>query len=63
MRGRTCFVIAHRLSTIVNADRILVINNGDIVEQGTHQELVKKGGVYGRMWEIYTQATIGKEAV
>lgn len=46
MEGRTSFIIAHRLSTIKNADLILVMNNGDIIEQGTHDELMAKGGFY-----------------
>lgn len=50
MQGRTSFVIAHRLSTVVNADIILVVDKGDIVEKGTHEELLKKGGLYS---EIY----------
>ncbi|NLL90959.1 MAG: ABC transporter ATP-binding protein [Ruminococcaceae bacterium] len=50
MRGRTGFVIAHRLSTIKNADLILVIDDGDIVEQGTHSELLAKGGFYYDMY-------------
>lgn len=50
MAGKTCFVIAHRLSTIVNSDLILVLNHGEIVEQGTHQELLKKGGFYHRLY-------------
>ena len=49
MEGRTSFVIAHRLSTIRNADQILVINNGDIVERGTHAELVALGGFYASL--------------
>lgn len=46
MRGRTSFVIAHRLKTIENADQILVIQQGEIVEQGNHQQLMQKQGIY-----------------
>ena len=50
MEGRTCFVIAHRLSTIVDADLILVVKDGDVVERGKHAELLAKNGFYA---EIY----------
>ena len=50
MTGRTCFVIAHRLSTIRNADNILVVNQGDVVEQGTHEELMQGRGFYYRLY-------------
>lgn len=50
MRGRTSFIIAHRLSTIKDADLILVMNQGDIVEQGTHNELMEKGGFYSELY-------------
>ena len=50
MEGRTSFVIAHRLSTIKNADLILVMNHGDIVEQGTHEELLAKNGFYSELY-------------
>jgi ATP-binding cassette, subfamily B, bacterial len=52
MRGRTSFIIAHRLSTIKRADRILVIENGQIAEMGTHNELLKANGKYTK---LYTQ--------
>ena len=51
MRGRTSFVIAHRLSTIKNADLILVMKDGDIIEQGTHDELMAKNGFYAQLYE------------
>ena len=51
MEGKTCFVIAHRLSTIENADLILVVDEGEVVEQGTHRELMNRGGTYRRMYE------------
>jgi ATP-binding cassette subfamily B protein len=50
MKGRTSFVIAHRLSTIRNADLILVMNDGDIVEHGTHEELLRKGAFYSDLY-------------
>ena len=50
MKGRTSFIIAHRLSTIRDADWILVMNNGDIVEQGKHEKLLERGGFYADMY-------------
>ena len=50
MKDKTCFVIAHRLSTVQNADTILVVQHGDIIEQGNHEQLMKKGGVYAGLY-------------
>jgi len=51
MEGRTVFVVAHRLSTVKNADTIIVMDNGKIIEQGRHSELLEKGGAYSRIWK------------
>ena len=50
MKGRTSFVIAHRLSTITNSDIILVMNKGNVIEQGTHKELIEKKGFYYNLY-------------
>ena len=50
MNGRTSFIVAHRLSTIREADVILVMKNGNIIEQGNHDELLKKGGFYAELY-------------
>ncbi|MFX0064690.1 MAG: ABC transporter ATP-binding protein [Candidatus Hermodarchaeota archaeon] len=53
LSGRTSLIIAHRLSTILNADRIIVIENGQIIEEGTHESLLTKGGTYGKLYKQY----------
>jgi subfamily B ATP-binding cassette protein MsbA len=52
MEGRTVLIIAHRLSTVKNADRILVLQDGRIVEEGTHEQLLAKGTLYRRLYEL-----------
>lgn len=55
-KGRTVIMIAHRLSTVVGADKIIVLDNGKVVEEGRHTELVQANGLYARMWKEYNQA-------
>jgi ABC-type transport system involved in Fe-S cluster assembly fused permease/ATPase subunit len=57
-RGRTTLIIAHRLSTIMNADEIIVMSQGDIVERGRHATLLENGGEYARMWAMQQQETL-----
>ena len=63
-RGKTVLMIAHRLTTVRNADSILVLEKGKLKEQGSHEELLEKGGLYAEMWKDYQQAAqwkVGKE--
>ena len=55
MTGRTSFIVAHRLSTIQTADVILVMNQGNVIEQGTHEELLSQGGFYARLYQSQFQ--------
>ena len=56
MKGRTSFIVAHRLSTIRNASLILVMKDGKIIEQGTHEELLAQGGFYNKLYNSQFQA-------
>ncbi|MDO4786684.1 MAG: ABC transporter ATP-binding protein, partial [Fretibacterium sp.] len=60
MAGRTAFVIAHRLSTVRSADRILVLEDGRIVQEGTHDALVREGGLYARLHRLQFEDTAGE---
>ena len=59
MQGRTTICIAHRLSTIQRADRIVVMDGGRIVETGTHGELIQKGGIYRKLYELQFEPSPG----
>ena len=66
MKGKTVIIIAHRLGTIKDADNILVMDQGKLVESGTHSDLLQIKGVYSDMWMRYTQSLewgVGKETV
>ena len=60
-RGRTTLVIAHRLSTVINADQIIVLDAGQVVERGTHEQLLREGGLYAGMWNRQREADAARE--
>ncbi len=59
MKGRTVLVIAHRLSTIAHLDRLIIVDQGRIVEDGSHEELIAKGGLYARLWSLQSAGFLG----
>src|SRR5690606_4078759 len=61
MQGKTVIAIAHRLSTIAQMDRLIVLDQGRIVEQGSHTELIQSGGIYAQLWAHQTGGFIGVE--
>jgi len=62
MEGKTVVAIAHRLSTIAAMDRLIVLDQGRIVEQGSHQELLAHNGLYARLWSHQSGGFLGEEA-
>ncbi|MBL4831511.1 MAG: ABC transporter ATP-binding protein [Aliivibrio sp.] len=61
MKGKTVIAIAHRLSTIAAMDRLIVLDQGQVIEQGTHQELIKSGGIYAQLWRHQTGGFLGEK--
>ncbi|HCJ29605.1 MAG TPA: multidrug ABC transporter ATP-binding protein, partial [Pseudomonas sp.] len=59
MEGKTVIAIAHRLSTIARMDRLVVIDKGQVIEAGTHAELIERGGLYARLWQHQTGGFVG----
>jgi ATP-binding cassette subfamily B protein len=57
-KNKTCILVSHRLSTLTRSDNLLVFNNGQIIQQGTHQSLLKKDGLYKNLWHAYTNSHI-----